>query len=178
MDIFIEQLVRRKLKGIDLVKSLGISFGCVALFLIIAFLSMTFLPTFAFSIMFLSLIGLGYLCWWLLSGMRIEYEYSVTNGDLTVDKIIAQRKRKRVVSFDVKDVQAFKRYDPNYYTGRRFDNTLHADANDDGELWCAEFTHKTLGRTLLIFSPDERTLKAIKPFLKRQIALEAFGRNG
>lgn len=33
------------------------------------------------------------------------------------------------------------------------------------------------GGVLMIFNPEERALKAIRPFLPRQVALNAFGRN-
>ena len=49
--------------------------------------------------------GSIYGIYWIASSRDLEFEYSVTNGDLTVDKIIHKRKRKRVVSFDVRNAE-------------------------------------------------------------------------
>ncbi len=37
--------------------------------------------------------------------MYLEYEYIVTNDDLDVDKIIAKKKRKRMLSISCKDIE-------------------------------------------------------------------------
>ena len=47
----------------------------------------------------------------------------------------------------------------------------------DGEAWCACFYDNNLGRVGVIFSPNEKFLNAIKPSLKRQVAVDAFGGN-
>jgi hypothetical protein len=49
--------------------------------------------------------------------------------------------------------------------------------NEEDEHWCVEINHRELGRTLVVFTPTERLLAAMKPFLKRQVSVEAFGRN-
>lgn len=41
-----------------------------------------------------SLYG-GYI---LITNMSVEYEYIVTNGEMDIDKIIAKRRRKRLIT--------------------------------------------------------------------------------
>lgn len=62
------------------------------------------------------LIVLGYLVYYLISLRKIEYEYAFTNGELDIDKIIAQRKRKRVFSASCRDFEAFGKLDSEKYT--------------------------------------------------------------
>ena len=53
----------------------------------------------------LLIIGFGwYGGWYLWSHKGIEYEYIVVQGEMTVDKIIGMKKRKRMLKFDVKSV--------------------------------------------------------------------------
>ncbi len=46
----------------------------------------------------LFVLGIGYGLFYVLRGFSREFEYTVTNGDLDIDLIVAQRKRKRVFS--------------------------------------------------------------------------------
>ncbi len=177
MDIFIEQLVKKKLKGIDYVKMFSIVFCSILLFLIGGYLLIGFLGPMGMSLTFFLLVGLIFLDWWLITRMKIEFEYSVTNGDITIDQITARRSRKRMISFSAKDVEVFKKYQPDQYVNRTFDKELFVDSNNEAdEYWCMELVHKSLGRTLVIFTPSEYILKAIKPFLRKQVSFEAFGR--
>lgn len=48
--------------------------------------------------------GLAVLCYFLKQREYVEYEYTFTGGDVDIDRIIEARKRKRVISFDIKDI--------------------------------------------------------------------------
>lgn len=50
--------------------------------------------------------GLGVLFFFLRQKEYVEYEYVFTNGDVDIDIIMAAKKRKRLVSFDIKSVIA------------------------------------------------------------------------
>lgn len=177
MDIFFEQLVKKKWQSIDTVKTVGIIVGALAVFWIGSFFAIAFLGVSGMSLSFLLLAGLCYGSWWLITSLRIEYEYSATNGNITVDKIISRRKRKRLVTFEAREIEVLSKYQPEKYQNRQFDNTIDASTgNPDDEVWCIEVPHKTLGRTLVLFCPNERIIMAIKPFLKRQVSMETFGR--
>jgi hypothetical protein len=41
---------------------------------------------------FLVLCGVMYGVYWVISSRSVEYEYSITNGDIAVDKIIEPQK--------------------------------------------------------------------------------------
>lgn len=177
MDVFVEQIVKKQSKVKDKLIAVGIMLGAF----IISFVAMFILPALvdflaSFSIFFVA--GAFYGAYWLISNRNLEFEYAVTNGDITVDKIIARRRRKRMVTVDAKNIEAMGKYKIADHVQKSYDKRIVA-ARDDAEedTWFVSFRHGSLGNVLLVFSPDERTLGAVKPFLKRQVALDAFGRD-
>ena len=170
MDVFVEQIIKRKLSAKDFL----IFFGILILGVVLILASMLFLP----SMFFLVVIGVCVGGYFLMGTRNLEFEYSVTNGDLTVDKIINRRSRKRVISFDVHDVEEIGKYDAARQAGRQYDKKIFVSTTDEGkDGWFLHFRHKDFGNTLLVFSPNERVLEAIKPFLPKQVAFSAFGRH-
>ena len=60
--------------------------------------------------------GLIFLIYYIITLRNIEYEYAVTNGDLDIDIIINQSKRKRLFSASCKEFEAVARVDSPQYT--------------------------------------------------------------
>ena len=175
MDIFNEYIVKRKRSGKDWAKIVGILIGslilCYVLMIVVSQMGSAAMPFF-----FPAIVGVAFLDWYLIRQFCIEYEYSVTNGYLVVDQIIARSRRKRLIAFECRDVDEMKKYDPGQST-ESLDRVLFADdQNPLSERWSVELMHKDLGHVRLVFTPSERILAAIKPFLKRQVSFHAFGR--
>lgn len=177
MDIFNEYIVNRKKDGKDFLKMTGIVFGLmVVMYALMIVLSM--FGQFGSMLVFPAFVGMLFLDWYLLRNFWVEYEYSVTNGYMIIDLITAKSKRKRMITFECRDIDEICKYHPEKYTQRTFDKIIHADDNNmASDQWCVELVHKDFGRTLVIFTPSERILAAMKPFLKRQVAFNAFGRS-
>ena len=172
MDVFVEQIIRRKLGAKDFL----IFFGIMLLGIIIILASMIIPIVQTFSL--LILVGVCFGAYYLISSRYLEFEYSCTNGDLTIDKIINRRKRKRVISFDVHIVEEMGPYKPEEHQGKSYDKRLITAITDDGkDAWYMSFRHKDMGHTLLVFNPNDKVLDALKPFLPRQLTLKVFGRN-
>jgi hypothetical protein len=129
-----------------------------------------------FSIFILA--GVCFGAYFIFTSRNLEFEYSITNGDVTVDKIINRSKRKRVVSFDAHLTEEIGKYDPQKHLGKPYEKRLFVGVSDDGQdAWYMTFRKPDFGYTLLVFNPEEKVLTAIKPFLPRQVARDAFGRN-
>ncbi|MCI9273964.1 MAG: hypothetical protein HFE39_08435 [Clostridiales bacterium] len=173
MDVFVEQIVKKKMESKEKLTAVGIAVAALALCCVIFFLS-GYLMAFTLVLVAAAIFG----AYWLITNLNMEFEYAITNGDITVDKIIARRRRKRVVSIDAKEVEVMGKYRESDHAAKSYDQRMIAarDAHDD-DAWFATFHHRVHGNVLLVFSPDERTLEAIKPFLKRQVAMDAFGRD-
>ena len=174
-DICVEYLVQQKVGPKDRLICLGASV-LAALILFIGLMLTPVLP----MLPFLVLCGVVYGLYWVISSRSVEYEYSITNGDIAVDKNTNRRSRKRLTSFDATAIEEMGKYTENEQKlrGRRVDKTFFASQTDDGkDAWYVIAKSRKTGLTLLVFSPDERCIDAIKPFMDRRLKFEIFGRN-
>lgn len=172
-DIFIEYLVKRqRTPKTALLKAL-----LVLAAVIVAVAAMMFSGALGpFSMISpLLVVGAFYGAYYLITSMNVEYEYSVTNGELDVDQITAQRKRKRLVSINCKQVEAFGRYKAAEHQGKSYQTKLYlCDHIDNPDLWYCVTRLKESGQTLVVFNASQKMLDGIKPFLPRPIMHEAF----
>lgn len=100
MDIFVEQLIKRKRRPSDFVKvGLCIVGGTVTVLL--TFISLRFMGGLA------ALLGAGliYLLYNLYISTNVEFEYCFTNGSLDIDKIIAAKRRKRLTELSAREIE-------------------------------------------------------------------------
>ena len=176
MDIFNEYIIKRKRSGKDYLKIFGMIFGSVILYYIVMLL-LSRLGSYGTVLIFPALAGVVFLDWYVIRSFRVEFEYSVTNGYMVIDKIIARSRRKRQIAFECRDVDEMKKFDEEAAEQRTFDQILRMDDNNpESTQWSVELMHKDLGHVLVVFTPSERILAAMKPFLKRQVAFHAFNR--
>ena len=101
MDIFCEYMVKHKKSGKDYLVLAGIIIG--AIFLSTIAFALLFRRLFGFEILIFA--GIWYGAYVLIGRTEIEYEYILTNGILDIDKIMAKRARKRVISIDFKNIE-------------------------------------------------------------------------
>ena len=153
MDTFVEQIVAKKKGG----KEYGIIF-----LVILAALVLTAALFLLFPPLMVLVVGIGYGAWWLITSQNVEYEYSVTNGDIDIDQIIARRKRKRIVSVVGNKLEVLEPYNAAAYASRPFDRKVMAAPSEQDEgLWCFTYRSKKSGHTLVVFQPERRVLDAL-----------------
>ncbi|XOQ44740.1 MAG: BPH-5 domain-containing protein [Clostridium sp.] len=170
MDIFVEQLIKKKFGLKDYLFISAVLLVSVVLAIVLAVL----VPPLAIFIW----AGIVYGDYYFITSRNLEFEYSITNGDITIDKIIYRRKRKRVISVDAHTVEEMGKYDSSKHSGKTYTERIFASETDSGEnAWFFTARHPQKGNVLVVFSPNEKTLDAIRPFLPRQVAMDAFGRN-
>lgn len=168
VDTFVEQIIAKKKGG----KEYAIIFGSIFGVLVVLALIFLFVPFLQFLFLFL-VLGAGYGLWWLITSQNVEYEYSVTNGDIDIDQIIAQRKRKRVVSVSGAKIETFAPYVAAEHASRHYDRTVMAATSPAAEgLWCFTYRSKKNGHTLVIFQPERRVLMALRNGLPKLIQLD------
>lgn len=170
MDIFVEQIVKKAPNGKDTAKKVLLVVGMCLIAALLAFVMM-FIPAFA-GIAFLLLFGTMYGGYYLITGCDVEYEYIVTNGEIDIDKVIAKRKRSRLITGKVSSFEAFGRYKnaPDIDSSVTIVNAIGTSlSGEETEEWYADFTHASAGKVRLIISAEEKVIEAIKPFLPRQI---------
>lgn len=167
MDIFYEQLIEKIPSSKDNAKKFGIYAIAIILALLIIFLSIS---TIFAPIGILLSVGLIWLAYYLGTNQFIEYEYIITNGEIDIDKIIGKRKRSRLLTVDVKQFTNFGEYS-DAINNDDTSTIILASENSGINDWFADFETENYGKTRLIFSPDEKFLNCIKPFLKNNLKL-------
>ena len=104
MDLFAERLIPKKIEGKDIALC-GLLFVAAIVLSIIAFI---FAGPVAIIVTALALYGAYYLSTGILF---VEYEYTLTNEELDIDKIIAKRKRIELKVYNVKEFTEGGKYD-------------------------------------------------------------------
>lgn len=165
MENFVEFLVKKKRTGSDTAKML---FIILALLFIVCTVSMWI--GLASGLVILAFGGYG--AWFLVSGLKREYEYSLTNDHLDVDEIVAQRSRRRLCGFDMEAMELCARVsdpDKKGELNRKFAGHYEAaSAPDAGNAWFAVFSGDN-GVNLLIFEPNEKLIEAMSMYARSKI---------
>ena len=174
IDNYSEQIVKRKMtpsKFTALVVSIA---GIVVLIGLSVYLSGYFNWLVPVALLFL---GLGiYFSVVLIKNSGIEYEYTCVIGEMRIDKIKGKSKRKRISVFDVKAIDDIGKYiDPK--TGNKNidkskqDLVLTAAEDIDRADTYYVLIHDKIRQkhALLFFTPNERTLSMIQPYLSIEL---------
>lgn len=167
MDIFVEQLVRKPSDGKSTALKLLVAFGVV----IISFFSLYLMLIGIFLAIFFIFAAI-YGGIYLIQGFNAEYEYIVTNGDIDIDKIIAKRKRKRLITVKCSKIEAIGKLENAPDVSGITIVEAVGFSDDEAEDYYADLVHDSIGKVRLIFTPTERTLEAITPFLPRLVKIE------
>lgn len=169
MDTFMEKLVTKKKVFKDNLITAGVIFGGLILLM------------FSQSIKVIQQLGIGvflaagivYLGYRLITSRNVEFEYTVTNGELDIDKITSRRKRKRIFSASCKEFDILSRVKSNSFSQsvQSIKNRIDASSSlDSPDAFFATLNYKG-EKTLLIFEPDERMLNNFKLSIPRKIFL-------
>lgn len=174
-DVFIEYMVRKQRTLQSTLLKLGIGIAAILVF-ILAFFFSPFLGAFSFFGVLVA-FGAVYGGYMLITNMNVEFEYSLTNGEMDIDKITAQRRRKRLLSVKIREVDDFGKYAAQEHEGKAYQTKISAyDHPDADDLYFFVIHHKEKGQTLVIFNANERMLEGMKPYLPRPIFHKVFNR--
>ncbi|MGN0576072.1 MAG: hypothetical protein ACI4J2_08580 [Ruminococcus sp.] len=168
MDNFSEQLVERNDTTADKLKKILIYGGGTILNIFLIVLSLLMLGSVYSTLGFILAVGIGYGTYYLGQSTSVEYEYAITNGELDVDKIIAKKRRKSLISVDVKTFTEFRKYTEELPETKDMTIVICSD-NIASHEYYAEFEHEQYGKTRMIFSPDETMLGNIKKALPARL---------
>lgn len=171
-DVFVEYLVKKKKTGVDYLIQAGVVVGAL-LIIFIAFLVSPLLGALSL-ISTLVIVGAIYGAYYLFTSRKIEYEYIFTNGELDIDKIIAQRKRKRLITVKCKEFETFGRYTPEAHIAQDIQNKLFVcDSPESANVYYATLRHPTKGSTLIVMNVNEKFAQHMKKFIPRTVRGDA-----
>ncbi|WPX07779.1 DUF6106 family protein [Anaerocellum danielii] len=166
-DVFHEQLIVRKKTSGEKAKQVIIIIGGVLVGLVTFFIPI--LNTLGPVLLVLTIWGAIYLA----RNYNIEYEYAVTNHYLDIDKIIAQRKRSRVVSLDIRKIDYFiSSKDSSMFNAQKNDKSIvqsfDCTSNSGEENVYAIVANVEGKKTRILFEPNEEIVQAINKFFQKK----------
>ena len=174
MDNYLEEIVVKKNRTLN-----SILYGLLIVVMVfsglLAFLNLSSLAmsdNLIISIVYIVIYGgIAFLIWWKKDTLRMEYEYTFTNGELDFACVMGNKKRKELGSMRVKNVEAagmvssgsFKRYVS--MQGVKKSNWF---LNRDAELFYFYF-QKDGNKRLIICEPSPEMVEMIKIYLPRGV---------
>ncbi len=167
MDIFIEHLVKKKTTVLDVLIRIGLILAAlVTLTLVFAVPSDSAWSMVAVFAACAAIFG----GWYVFTGLSIEYEYAVTNGEIDIDKIVAQRKRKRLITIKAQSIEKIGKYTPDIHMPEDIQTKLIVcDSIKSPDVCYLIFRHREQGRTMVIMNMPERIFAGVKNYLPREI---------
>lgn len=177
-DVFIERMVKKKFESMDLLVMVGIVVAMIIAVFIGFVVGMVMLPIPMITL--LVVLGAGFGGYKLMTMRMLEYEYSLTNGYVAVDKIMNRSSRKRMTAFECNTAEDIGPYNQNEarLKNQSFDARIFAtEYADHRDAWYMVVRSQKTGKTLVVFNPDEELLEGIKKFIPRPLKFEKFGRN-
>jgi len=169
MDNFAEQLVKKNDTGSDKKRRTMLTVVGILFSLSLAVLAVLQLgrPHVALLGLVLAIVA-GFGTYHIVQNTKVEYEYTFTNGELDVDKIIAQKKRRELMSTNVRQLTDFGKYSNDMEETEDMTVILATD-NIAAHEYYADFTDETVGKARLIFAPNEKMLENIQKFLPSRL---------
>lgn len=170
LDGFSEQLIRHRNTAKDRLFACGIVLGsiigAVAILFLGKLLRLNIIAIFAAGALVVFAIRTAALHKW-------EFEYIGTAGEIDIDKIMAQRSRKRMVSFRAADCEIIAPYTRGNYMAP-YKNLMAEDYSaflEHPENYFAVF-EKAGVRRLVVFQPNEQLLRMCKQHNPRQVFID------
>lgn len=112
--------------------------------------------------------GAAAATWYFVTANRIEYEYVISGDELVITKIIAESRRKHLLTVSIMQFDAFGRLaDAPPIAGSQ--TLAIACSAQDSSTYYADFDHEEFGQTRLLITPDENILTYFDKKLPRRI---------
>jgi hypothetical protein len=107
--------------------------------------------------------------------LYVEYEYDFTNGEIDIDRILEMKKRKRIITFSIKDVELLAEENSTIvkdFANKPKDVVTFLPSGYDGKVFVAMLTNGT-ERKMIRFAPNDKFLdlcfklnpRAVKKFM-------------
>lgn len=121
-------------------------------------------------------IGIGYVAYVVIVSRRIEFEYALTNGQLEIDKIVNQKKRKNLIDANCRDFEIMAKVASDKFdeSVKGISEKIIAVSSLDSQDIYFFITNKKededekAKRVLVLFEPNDKMLKSIKAMIPRK----------
>ena len=111
-----------------------------------------------------------YGAWYFITSLKVDYEYAFLSPTLRVDKIIAKRRRKKILKISVTQIEDLIPYSDKAMSRTKFRRIYRASGKEfSDENYIAVFREGAKRRCALIFTPNEKLLNGMKPFFSNEL---------
>ena len=162
-DIFVEEMVIRRKTIWNLLLILAMVLAGTAL-IILVWLTVPFIST-------VLMLIIGFAVYLGIRFQYSEYEYSFTNGDFDVDKIMAKRKRERKLEINCRQIQVMAPYTAEYESETKdysvsqvLDFSAHKNA---AGRWFFIYQTDAGGYSFVVIQPSPRLREAFYKYLRK-----------
>lgn len=166
MDVFKEQILK--------IKKSGAEYALMAVIFIVALVVsvVLFIMSGQYPLFILFIVAVFYGTGKLLSMFSIEYEYIVTNTMIDVDKIMSKSSRKRVISFEGKDILRTEKVGATVPVTDATERYICCNKDDKDAYWV--LVSQSGKKVLLMMAPNEKIIEAIKLGSPKMTAKDIF----
>ncbi len=171
MDIFVEEMVQKKKSVIDLLLILFMSFSAV----LITFVILTVVLPKAISyapVLFLLIAAIFYLAYLTASSTNVEFEYSLVNNEIDIDKITNKKKRKRLTTVKLRNLESFGRLSDGDFLRYSKDpivkKVFASVSRKDEDNFFLVYTENTI-KKLVVFTPSEKIVEIIEKLNPKKV---------
>ena len=176
LDNFKEEVIVKRNRGLNSLMY-GISwvfmvlFGLIALINLSAVMNGTIFTEGGFNWISIATAvifgGVTYLIWRYKDNYRTEYEYTFTNGDLDVSKVLGNSRRKYLTSLPMKNVESAGRVtDPSFqrYATMKDVKKHNWFLNRESNL-CYFYFVKNSVKHVIVIEPSDEMVEMAKPYM-------------
>ena len=163
MDSYAEQIVKKVDNGSDNLKRAACLIGSIVVGIIIIVISMKLRVAIIGAMLG---VGAFYGGLYLGTNYDVEYEYLVVNGEIDIDKILAKKRRQKLITVRTGDFTDFGKYSDDIKSGDETVIWAVGTSADEPQTFYGDFEHPTYGKCRLLFSPNVKVLREIKMGLK------------
>lgn len=161
MDIFCEYIVKHKKTAVDYAIMAGLYIAAILLtFIILLFYKYTF------GLGLLLIAAVWYGAYIFTRNRFVEYEYALTNNEMDIDKIMAKKRRKHIITVDFKQVEICAKTDDPMHASE-FNNTQSVaktydfSGSCDYPVYFADFVSAE-GKTRILFNPTDKMQESLR----------------
>lgn len=186
-DLFLEHLVQKKRTVVDNIRTICVVTGGVILTFVLLALMFILATSYSsadgggsgarqiiFTLGLLLIVALWYLIIYLLNSFKIEYEYIVTNNEIDIDKVLAKKGRKHLITIDIHNATIMARTD-DAENNQAYKNppegvkVLNYSAMSDTGFTYFIDCNVEDKRTIVLFQPTQKMVEALWKYNPRAV---------
>lgn len=174
-DVYLEYILKKKKNGMEVFINACIIFAAIiaTIFIFILMMATASYGQLLSTIILLLGAGVWYFSVNLINKQSIEYEYILTNSEIDIDKIMSKKARKRLASFDFKQVAICANVKDELhnfdYKNKNVSKVINVVGDDErGNIYFADYDCDGEQRRV-VFQPTMKMLETVKKYNPRCI---------